>query len=74
MVDDVRVVPTSAQIDDAISAITRVAVARPASALPPQRRAVLHGLYDTVAGKSGSIAGYTAVCTAVYGSADYALY
>jgi hypothetical protein len=74
MIDDVRAMPTPAQIDDAISALTRVAVARPAAAIAPERRAVLRSLYDSVAGKSGSIAGYTAVCTAVYGSADYALY
>ncbi|MDP2342051.1 MAG: DUF1549 domain-containing protein [Deltaproteobacteria bacterium] len=74
MLEDVDKVAAAKDVDRALERLYLRAVARPWSEVPDDEKKLMRGLYDDVAGKHGSAQGWRAVCTAVFGSADYALY
>ncbi len=73
-VEAVDETPAAAELDAALERLYARAVARPWRDVPEAERALLRTLFDTVAGEHGPAHGWRAVCTAVFGSADYALY
>jgi hypothetical protein len=74
VIEDVDKKASDQDVDAALSRLYLRAVSRPWSEVSDEEKTLMRGLYADVAGKSGSTQGWAAVCTAVFGSADYALY
>jgi len=74
MVEDVGVAPDAAQLDEALARLYARAVTRPWDDVPAEERAIVRALFHDVSDAHGALDGWRAVCTAVFGSADYALY
>jgi hypothetical protein len=66
--------PSAAGLDAALQKLYARAVSRPWSDVPEAERQVLRELFASVSSKHGPADGWRAVCAAVFGSADYALY
>jgi hypothetical protein len=66
--------PSAAQLDDAMARLYLRAVSRPWSDVGEEERTILRELFADVEKKNGAANGWRAVCTAVFGSSDYALY
>jgi hypothetical protein len=66
--------PDAAAFDEALARLYARAVSRPWSDVPEAERQILRDLFASVAGRHGHADGWRAVCSAVFGSADYALY
>ncbi len=74
MVDDVEAMPDRQTLDRVIEAWYRRILVRPADSLTDADRERFRGLFDDVAAEHGAGEGYTAVCAAIFGSADFAVY
>jgi hypothetical protein len=61
-------------LDDALGRLYARAVSRPWSSVPDDEKAILRQLFFSVQKRHGAADAWRAVCTAVLGSADYALY
>ena len=66
--------PSDQQLEKNLAALYLRAFARPFGDVPTQERALLKQLFADVARKGGTADGYRPVCTAVCGSADFALF
>ena len=73
-VEDVAAAPDDADVDEALSRLYLRAVARPWAEVPEEEKQLMRALFADVAGEQGATQGWRAVCAAVFGSADYALY
>ncbi len=74
VVDDVDKEASPTDVDAALARLYLRAVARPWSEVPEEEKRLMRDLFADVADKQGGAQGWKAVCTAVFGSADYALY
>lgn len=74
MVDDIEAMPDARTLDRVIEVWYRRILLRPISALSDDDRERFRGLFHDVAREHGSAEGYTAVCAALFGSADFAVY
>ena len=74
VVDDVEAAASPADVDAALERLYLRAVARPWALVPQAERQLMRDLLAQVQGKEGQAQAWKAVCTAVFGSADYALY
>ncbi len=70
-VDDM---PTDAQLDQNLQNLYLRAFARPWGDVPDDEKKLMRSLFRSVADKRSPAAGYRAVCTAVFGSEDFALF
>jgi hypothetical protein len=70
-VDEVDAKPKSAELDDVLKRLYARALTRPWDDVPEEERSILRELF---ADAGGGALGYKAVCTAIFGGADYALY
>jgi hypothetical protein len=73
-VDDIAAAPADDELDEALGRLYARAVARPWSDVPDAERVIVRDLFADVQKKHGTADAWRAVCTAVFGSADYALY
>ncbi len=68
---DARTPPTPAELDDALAALYMRALSRPYDAVPEAERQLMRALFHDA---NDAPDGYRAVCAAVFGSADFAVY
>jgi hypothetical protein len=73
-VDDVSDKVDKADLDEALARLYVRAVVRPWSTVGEDEKAILRDLFFSVQKKHGAADAWRAVCTAVFASADYALY
>ena len=74
MVEDVESMPDRKTLDRVIETWYRRILVRPAGALTDTDRQRFRSLFDDVAAEHGAGEGYTAVCAAIFGSAEFAVY
>ncbi len=74
MVEDVEALPDTRTLDRVIEAWYRRILVRPVASLTEPDRARFRSLFHDVAEAHGAGEGYTAVCAAIFGSADFAVY
>jgi hypothetical protein len=74
MLDATTTKPTDKQLDQAIGTLFLRAVGRPWEKVAADDRQLMKGLFQSVSSKHGVEHGWRAVCTAMFGSEDYALY
>lgn len=73
-VSSVDSVPDEAAFNQAVDDLFARAYGRPADAITDADRTILRNLFDKVRGKHGPDDGWRAVCTAIFGAEDYAIY
>src|SRR4051812_34198285 len=71
---DIDKTPTDKQLDKNLEVLYVRAFARPWGDVPEDERKLMRDLFRNVAGKHSVADGYRAVCTAVFGSEDFALF
>lgn len=73
-VDDVTDEPSAAELDAVLDDWYTRIYARPLTEVPDEDKAVVRSLFKKVQGEHSVVDGYKAVCTALFASADFALY
>ncbi len=74
-VDDIETAPTDAKLDEALARLYAKSVSRVwADDVADDEKQLLRDLFKTVQSKQSTTTAWKAVCAAVFGSADYALY
>jgi hypothetical protein len=66
--------PSAAELEENLTVLYLRAFARRYRDVPEEERALMRDLFQSVARKRSPADGYRAVCTAVFGSADFALF
>ena len=73
-IDDVNKMPSDKQIEEAVARLYARAVTRPWSEVSADEKKLMLDLFRTVSRRESPTDGWRAVCTAVFGSEDYALF
>ncbi len=73
-VDDVDEAPSDAELDAVLNDWYTRIYARPLSLVPDDEKQLMRGLFKRVSDEHSPADGYKAVCTALFASADFALY
>src|SRR5262249_13273221 len=71
---EVNKMPSDKQLDTNLANLYVRAFARPWQMVPDDEKTLMRGLFHDVAKKHSVADGYRAVCTAVFGSEDFALF
>ena len=74
MVDDIDAMPSGDTVDRVVETWHRRIFVRPAGQLDDEAKAQYRALFDDVARTHGPAEGYTAVCAALLGGAEFAVY
>lgn len=74
MVEDIDAVPSDDTVDRVIESWYRRILVRPIARLDDAARADYRALFADVAAAHGAAEGYTAVCAAMFGGAEFAVY